>query len=85
MSVYIDDIAAAGGIAEIRKGIRNCSTMEKEKKMRYGLQKTKNMMVKTGKQREEIVQENVKSREVHKTETYHYLGITIKEEGNSRV
>ena len=39
MSVYMDDIAGAGGIAEIRKGIRNCSKMEKEKKMRYGLKK----------------------------------------------
>ena len=82
MSIYMDDIAAAGGIAEIRKGIRNCAKMEKEKKMRYGLKKTKYMMVKTGKEREEIVQENVKSGEVCKTETYHYLGITINEEGN---
>ena len=36
----MDDIAAAGGIAEIRKGIRNCPEMEKEKKMRYELKKT---------------------------------------------
>ena len=48
MSVYMDDIAAAGRIAEIRKGIRNCAKVEKEKKMRYGLKKTKYMMVKTG-------------------------------------
>ena len=34
MSVYMDDIAVAGGIAAIRKGIRNCVKMEKEKKMR---------------------------------------------------
>ena len=82
MSVYIDDIAAKGGIAEVRKGIRNCVKMEKEKKMRYGLKETKNIMVKTEKEREEIVQENVKSGTVRKTETYHYLGITINEEGN---
>ena len=55
--------------------------MEKEKKMRYML-KTKYMMVKTGKEREEIVQEKVKSGAVQKTETYHYLGITINGEGN---
>ena len=72
MSVYMDDTAAAGGIAEIRKGIRNCAKMEKEKKM----------MVKTGKEREGIVQKKVKSGAVQKTETYHYLGITINEEGN---
>ena len=81
MSVYMDDKAAAG-IAEIRKGIRNCAKMEKEKKMKYGLKKTKYMMVKTGNKREEIVQEHAKSGEVRKTETYHYLGITINEEGN---
>ena len=40
------------------------------------------MMVKTGKEREEIVQEKIKSRAVQKTETYHYLGITINEKGN---
>ena len=39
-------------------------------------------MVKTGKEREEIVQEKVKSGAVQKTETYHYLGITLNEEDN---
>ena len=82
MSVYMDGIAASGGIAEIRKGLRNCAKMEKETKMRYGLKKTKYMMVKTGTKREEIVQENVKPGEVHKTETYHYCGITMNKEGN---
>ena len=82
MSVYMDDIAAAGGITEIWKGMRNCAKMEKEKKMRYGPKKTKYMMVKTGKEREEIVQEKVKSGAVQKTETYHYLGITLNEEDN---
>ena len=71
MSVYMDDIAAVGGIAEIRTGIRNCAKTEKEKKMRYGLTKTKHMTVKTGKEREEIVQ--VKSGAVQKIETCHYL------------
>ena len=46
MSVYIEEIAAARGIAEIRKGIRSCAKMEKEKKMSYGLKKTKYMMAK---------------------------------------
>ena len=50
MSVYINDIVAAG-IAEIRKGIRNSAEMEKEKKMRYVLKKTKYMMVRTEKRK----------------------------------
>ena len=40
------------------------------------------MIVKTGKEREVIVQEKVKLGVVQKTETYHYLGITINGEGN---
>ena len=74
MSVYMDDIAGAGGIGEIRKGIRNCCKMEKEKKMRYRLKKKNYMLVKTGKEREEIVQEKIKS-----------ITITINEEGNLEV
>ena len=50
--------------------------------MRYGLKKTKYMIVKTGKEREVIVQEKVKLGVVLKTETYHHLGITINGEGN---
>ena len=55
MSVYMDDMAAAAGIAEIRKEIRSCDKMEKEMEMRYGLKKTNFMMVKIGKERKEIV------------------------------
>ena len=44
--------------------------MEKMKKMRYGLKKTKDVMITTGKEREQMVEENVKSGTVQKTETY---------------
>ena len=54
MPVFMNNIAPAGEIAEIRKGIGNCAKIEKEKKMRYGLKKAKYMMVKTDKEREEI-------------------------------
>ena len=43
----------SGGIAEIRKGIKNDAKMEKEKKMRLRLKKTKYIMVKTGNEREQ--------------------------------
>ena len=59
-------------IAGIRKGIRSCAKMEKEKKMKYELKKTKYMMVKTEKEREEIVQEN---------NTYNLLDETEKDWG----
>ena len=40
------------------------------------------MFIKAGKEREQILQENVTSGTVHKAETCHYLGITINEEGD---
>ena len=79
MSLFMDDTAAAGGIAENRKVIRNCTKIEKEKKMRYGLKKKKYMMVKTGKEREEIINKKVKSGAVQKDKIYHYLKKTINE------
>ena len=49
----MNDIAAAGGgKAEIKKGIKNCANIKKEKKIRYGLKKTICMMVKTWRERE---------------------------------
>ena len=48
----MNDIAAAGGgKAEIKKGIKNCANIKKEKKIRYGLKKTICMMVKTLRER----------------------------------
>ena len=61
MSVFMDDIATAGKAEHIRKGINNCARMEKEKKISFGLKKTKYMIVKTGREEEEI-NETVKAR-----------------------
>ena len=48
MPVYMDDIATAGKAEHIKKGINKCARMEKEKKISFGLKKTKYMIVKTG-------------------------------------
>lgn len=53
MSVYRNDTEAAGKIAEIKKEIKNYGKMEKGKKMRYVLKKTKYMMAKTEKERKD--------------------------------
>ena len=45
MPVFMDDIAAVGKVDDIRKGIQNCRRMEIEKKMIYGLKKTKYMVI----------------------------------------
>ena len=48
MSVFMDDIATAGKAEHIRKGINNFASMEKEKKISFGLEETKYMIDKTG-------------------------------------
>ena len=53
MSVFRNDTEAAGKIAEIKKEIKNYGKMEKGKKMRYVLKKTKYMMAKTEKERKD--------------------------------
>ena len=53
MSVYRNDTEAAGKIAEIKKEIKNYGKMEKGKKIRYVLKKTKYMMAKTEKERKD--------------------------------
>ena len=41
MPVFMNDIAAMGDVDTIRKGIRNCRKIKTEKKIIYGLKKTK--------------------------------------------
>ena len=82
MSIYMDDISVAGSAEEVQKGIRNCKEMETKKKMKYGLKKSKYMVVKTGKEKEELLIEAVKAGNIEKSEKYKYLGITINQEGN---
>ena len=57
MLVFMDDIAAVETVDNIRKGIQNCRRMEIEKKMIYGLKKTKYMVINTGKEPEEVTKE----------------------------
>ena len=48
-------MAAVGKADDIMKGIQNCRRMEIEKKMIYGLKKTKYMVINTGKEPEEVI------------------------------
>ena len=76
MPVFMDDIATAGNTEHIRKGINNCAKMENEKKISFGIKKTNNMIVKTGREEEEI-NEIVKAGRIQRTNKCKYLGITI--------
>ena len=56
--------------------------MEIEKKMIYGLKKTKYMVINTGKEPEEVIEERVKEGIVQETDIYKYLGMVINKSGN---
>ena len=45
MPIFIDDITAADTADNIRKAIQNYRKMEIEKKMKYGLKKTKHTVI----------------------------------------
>ena len=81
MPEYVDDVSAAGDPSDIRKGIRNCREMEKYK-FTYGLEKTKYMIVKTGKELPETITERVKEGIVQQTNQQKYVGIWMNEKAN---
>ena len=80
MPVFMDDIATAGKTEHIKKGINNCARMEKKKKISFGLEKTKYMIVKTGREEEDI-NETVKAGRIQRIDKCKYLGMTISTDG----
>ena len=56
--------------------------MKIEKKTIYGLKKTKYMVINTGKEPEEVIEERVKEGIVQETYIYKYLGTVINKLGN---
>ena len=82
MPVFMDDISAVGDAEEIRKGTRNCRKVETLKKFEFGLKKTKNMIVITGKEKVEQIQERVQQGSVLETDNYKYLVMVINTGGN---
>ena len=55
--------------------------MEKEKKISFGLKKTKYMIVRTGREEEEEINETVKSGKIQRTDKCKYLGVAISIDG----
>ena len=82
MLVFMDDIAAVGTADDIRKGLQNCRRMENEKNMIYGLKKTKCMVINTGKEPEEVIEERAKEGIAQETDIYKYQGMVINKSGN---
>ena len=82
MSVFMDPKAAVGTADIIRKGIQNCRKMDIEKKMVYGLKKTKYMVINMGKEPEEVIEEKGKEGIIEETDIYKYLEMVINKLGN---
>ena len=73
---------SAGCANDIRKGIRNCREMEKLKKVTYGVKKTKYMVLNTGRDEEEKIEEEVKMGMIGCTDKYKYVGFNLDKHGN---
>ena len=56
--------------------------MEAEEKTKYSLNKTKYIVVKTCKEKEEDISEQVRAGNIQMRKKYKYLVITLNEEGN---
>ena len=60
MPVFMVDIATAGKAEHVSQGLNNCARMGKEKKISFGLKKTKYMIVKREREQEEEINETLK-------------------------
>ena len=56
--------------------------MEVIPKFPYGLKKAKLMVINSGKEEKEVIEENVEEGLVTECEEYEYLGFCINQEGN---
>ena len=64
------------------KEYRTVEEWRLKKKMVYGLKKTKYMVINTGKEPEEVIEEKVKEGIVQETDIYKYLGLVTNKSGN---
>ena len=63
--------------------IRNCRKMEAEKKIQNGLKKTKCLTIRTGRQKHDQIEEEVKEGKIDEVASYMVLilGIMVNKEG----
>ena len=80
--IFVDDVMSAGTAEVARKCIRNLREMEKLKKFTFGLKKTNYMVIETGKEPKESIEEDVKEGRVSECFEYEYLGFWVNQDGN---
>ena len=80
--VYVDDILGMGSKKMVERAIDNTRWLEEEKKFKFNRNKSKYMVVKTGREKDEEVVASVKDGKIERTNEYKYLGMWITEENN---
>ena len=75
MPAFMEDIVAVGTADNIRKGIQSFRRMEIEKKIIYGLKKTKYMVINMRKEPDKVIEERVKEGMVQERDIYKLLGM----------
>ena len=83
--IFVDDIEAVGSKSSIEEAGRNLRTMEEKKGFRFNTDKTKYMIVRTGKKKVEEANIEVKMGKVERTNEYKYLGNWIGEKGTVEI
>ncbi len=82
--VYVDDILGIGNQATVQNVIRNTRQMEVEKKFKFSRKKSKYMVVNSGKEKLQIIQESIKEGMIERTTEYKYLGWWFNEENSAK-
>ena len=75
--VYVDDILGVGGKETIERTIRNTRWLEEQKKFKFNRNKSKYMVINTGKGKEQEIHERVKDGQIEEVHEYKYLGMWI--------
>ena len=75
--VYVDDILGIGGKETIERTIRNTRWLEEQKKFRFNRNKSKYMVINTGKGKKQEVHERVKDGQIEEVYEYKYLGMWL--------
>ena len=79
---YVDDVLGAGGAEKIRTCARNMRRLEILKKYTFGMDKTHYLIMKTGKENDELIEEELEGGKIQKTEEHEYLGFWVNVNGD---
>ena len=80
--VYVNDMLGIGDRLTVKGLLRIQELWKRRKKIKFSKKTSKHMLIKSGKDKEEKVDEIIQYGEIEKTEEYKYLGNWINERNN---